>query len=166
MKRHPNVVGEGEIRRGEQFRGEGFGFRRKQLGKAGGGEKLGCGLYEAPPGRRAWPYRYHLANEEAVHVLGGSGTLRIGEEEVEVRERDYVALPVGKERAHQMTNSSDGALRYLCFSTMIEPGVFVYPNSNKVGLFAGAAPGGRKEERTLSLFLRADAEVGNWEGEG
>ena len=166
MKRHPNIVSEEDLLWGEQFCGEGFGFRRKQLGKAAGGEKLGCGLYEVPPGRRAWPRHYHLANEEAVYVLEGTGTLRIGEEEIEVCGGDYVALPVGEERAHQMTNTSDGVLRYLCFSTMIEPDVFVYPDSNKVGLFAGAAPGGPKEKRTLSLFLRADAEVGYWEGEG
>ena len=165
MKRHPNVVGEGEMRWGEQFHGESFGFRRKQLGKAAGAEKLGCSFYEVLPGRKAWPYHYHLANEEALYVLEGSGTLRIGGEEVALREGDYVALPVGEERAHQMSNTSNGMLRYLCFSTMIEPDIFVYPDSNKVGLFAGAAPGGRKEERTLSLFLRADAEVGYWEGE-
>ena len=165
LKEHPNVVGKNDLGWSEQFRGEQFGFRRKQLGRAAGGEKLGCSLYEVPPGRKAWPYHYHLANEEAVYVVHGSGTLRIGEEEVEVREGDYVALPVGEERAHQMTNTSDGVLGYLCFSTMVEPDVFVYPDSNKVGLFAGAAPGGPKEERTLSKFLRGDAEVGYWEGE-
>jgi hypothetical protein len=39
-----------------------------------GGEKLGCSLYEVPLGRRAWPCHYHRANEEAIHVLYGSGT--------------------------------------------------------------------------------------------
>jgi uncharacterized cupin superfamily protein len=34
-----------------------------------------------PPGRRAWPYHYHLENEEAIYVLEGLGTLRIDEEE-------------------------------------------------------------------------------------
>jgi hypothetical protein len=56
-------------------------------------------------------------------------------------------------------------LRYLCFSTMIEPDVMVYPDSGKIGLFAGSAPGGPKEKRTLSKFLRSDAEIGYYEGE-
>jgi hypothetical protein len=43
--------------------------------------------------------------------------------------------------------------------------VIVYPDSGKVGIFGGAAPGGRKEERTFSKFLRDDAEVGYYEGE-
>jgi hypothetical protein len=48
---------------------------------------------------------------------------------------------------------------------MIEPDVMVYPDSNKVGISAGSAPGGPKEERTFSKFLRADAEVGYYDGE-
>jgi uncharacterized cupin superfamily protein len=75
--RRPNVTNENELQWGEQSHGEKFGYRRKSLSSATGGEKLGCSLYEAPPGRRAWPYHYHLANEEAIYVLHGSGTLRI-----------------------------------------------------------------------------------------
>jgi hypothetical protein len=48
---------------------------------------------------------------------------------------------------------------------MIEPEVTVYPDSNKIGIFVGAAPGGPKEKRTLANSLRADAEVDYWEGE-
>ena len=71
-----------------------------------GGEKLGCSLYEVPPGRRAWPYHYHLANEEAIYVLEGSGTLRIGGEEIRVSQGDYVALPASAQAAHQLVNDS------------------------------------------------------------
>ena len=162
---HPNVVNEDELEWGEQSHGEKFGYRRKWLGSATDGEKLGCSLYEVPPGRRAWPYHYHGTNEEAVYVLEGSGTLRIGGDEVRVSKGDYVALPARVEGAHQLTNSSDSVLRYLCFSTMIEPDVMVYPDSNKIGIFVGAAPGGPKEKRTLSKFLRGDAEVGYYDGE-
>ena len=48
---------------------------------------------------------------------------------------------------------------------MIEPDAMIYPDSNKIGLFAGSAPDGPKEKRTLSKFLRSDAEVGYYEGE-
>ena len=165
MVDRPNVVGDGDLGWDEQSHGEKFGYRRKQLGSAAGGQKLGCSLYEVPPGCRAWPYHYHLANEEAIYVLGGSGTLRIGGEEVLVSEGDYVALPARAEAAHQLVNSSEAVLRYLCFSTMIEPDVMVYPDSGKVGVFGGAAPGGPKEVRTFSKFLRGDAEVGYYVGE-
>ena len=165
MVDRPNVVGDGDLQWDEQSHGEKFGYRRKQLGSAAGGEKLGCSLYEVLPGRRAFPYHYHLANEEAIYVLEGSGTLRIGEEEIRVSEGDYVALPARAEAAHQLITSSESVLRYLCFSTMIEPDVMVYPDSGKVGIFGGAAPGGSKEMRTFSKFLRGDAEVGYYDGE-
>jgi uncharacterized cupin superfamily protein len=165
MMDRPNVIGDGDLEWDEQSRGEKFGCRRKQLGSAAGGEKLGCSLYEVPPGRRAWPYHYHLANEEAIYVLEGSGTLRIGGEEIWVSEGDYVAFPAGEEASHQLINSSEAVLRYLCFSTMVEPDVMVYPDSGKVGIFAGAAPGGSKEKRTFSKFLWSGAEVGYYDGE-
>ena len=165
MREHPNVVNEQDLEWGEQSHEEKFGYRRKHLGSAPGGEKLGCSLYEVPPGRRAWPYHYHLANEEAIYVLEGSGTLRIDERQITLSRGDYVGMPVGEHGAHQIINTSDKPLRYLCLSTMIEPDAMVYPDSNKIGLFAGSAPGGSKEKRTVSKFLRADAEVGYYEGE-
>ena len=55
-------------------------FRQKQLGAAAGSERLGCSLYELPPGAQPWSYHYHAANEEALYVLSGTGTLRLGGE--------------------------------------------------------------------------------------
>jgi hypothetical protein len=48
---------------------------------------------------------------------------------------------------------------------MQEPDVTVYPDSHKLGIFAGAAPGGDRERRTLNKYLSLDAEVGYYEGE-
>ena len=63
-------------------------------------------------------------------------------------------------------NVSDTTLRYLCFSTMVEPDVMIYPGSEKIGAFVGAALGAPKEKkRTLSKFLKEDAEVGYFEDE-
>jgi uncharacterized cupin superfamily protein len=165
MKWRPNVVGEDNLQWTKHSYGEKFGYRRKSLSSAAGGEKLGCSLYEVPPGRRAWPYHYHLANEEAIYILEGSGTLRIDRQEIPVSQGDYVALAARADGAHQLVNSAEAMLRYLCFSTMVEPDVMVYPDSGKIGIFGGAAPGGPKEERTLSKFLRGDAEVGYYDGE-
>lgn len=149
----------------EGRRGDRYEWRRIQLGAAAGGEKLGCSLYEIPPGRRAFPYHSHLANEEAIYVLAGQGTLLLGDRQIPVRSGDYIALPAGEATAHQLINDSAEPLRYLCFSTMIEPDVTVYPDTGKVGLFAGAAPGGPKEKRTVHTYLRTEATVDYWEGE-
>jgi len=165
--RRSKVTNEDELRWAEHSHGEKFGYKRKYLSSAAGGEKLGCSLYEVPPGRRAWPYHYHGANEEAIYVLEGSGTLRVGEEKVPLSKGDYAVFPAGAEEgAHQLVNTSDEPLRYLCFSTMIEPDAIVYPDSSKIGVVVGAAPGGPKEKRTLSGLFRQEDGVDYYEGEG
>jgi uncharacterized cupin superfamily protein len=163
--RRPNVTNEDELRWVEHSHGEKFGYKRKSLSSAAGGEKLGCSLYEVEPGRRAWPYHYHGANEEAIYLLEGSGSLRVDGEEVSISGGDYAAFPASAEGAHQLVNTSDKTLRYLCFSTMAQPDAMVYPDSGKVGVFVGAAPGGPKEKRTLSGFFRAEDGVNYYEGE-
>jgi uncharacterized cupin superfamily protein len=162
----PNVTNEGGLRWSEHYHGEKFGYRRKSLSSATEGEKLGCSLYEVEPGRSAWPYHYHGANEEAIYVLEGSGTLRVAGEEIALGKGDYATFPASAEGAHQLVNTSDRPLKYLCFSTMIEPDATVYPDSGKVGVFVGAAPGGPKEKRTLSGFFREEDVVDYYEGEG
>src|SRR3712207_8774092 len=120
MADHPNVVGYQDAEWSEQSYGEKFGYRRKSLGSAAGGEKLGCSLYEVPSGRRAWPYHYHLANEEAIYVLEGSGTLRLGGDAVRATAGDYVAVAARAEGAHQLGNSPQAVLRDPSLSTSSE----------------------------------------------
>ncbi|XXF78580.1 cupin domain-containing protein [Myxococcaceae bacterium GXIMD 01537] len=162
---HPHVVNESELRWMETTHGTRMAVRRKQLGAAARGRKLGCSLLELPPGKQSWPCHYHLANEEALYVLTGTGRLRLGGEWVALKAGDYVALPPGPGAAHQLFNDGPEVLRYLAFSTMEEPDVVVYPDSNKVGLFVGAAPGGDKAARTLHTYLPLGAEVDYWKDE-
>ncbi len=119
--------------------GKSFGVRAKQLAHEAGARQLGCTLYELPPGKLSFPFHYHLAQEEALFVLEGRATLRLGARELEVAAGDYVALPVGPDHAHQLINSSKEPCRYLCFSTLGFPEIAVYPDSKKVGLLGGPA---------------------------
>lgn len=139
-------------------------FERKQLGAAAGGERLGCSLYELPSGHHAWPYHYHTGNEEAIYVLEGTGTIRLDGEMYDLEAGDYAALPADESGSHKVINNSDGALRYLCLSTMNEPDLTVYPDSGKMGVYAGSPPGGRGE-RSLDGYYRIDDDVDYWEGE-
>jgi uncharacterized cupin superfamily protein len=136
-------------------------FRRKQLAEAAGGDELGCSLYELPAGRRSWPYHYHTANEEALFVLEGSGSLRRAEETVSLEAGDYVALPRGEEGGHRVVNDGDGPLCYLAVSTMNDPDVTVYPDSGKIGVFVGSPPGGR-DGRSVHGYYRRDDDVDYW----
>jgi len=165
VKRDRHIVNDSEIEWQESGHGDRFLLRRRQLGAAALGDRIGTSLYELPPGKASFPYHYHSANEEAIYLLEGSGTLRLGGREWPISKGDYVALPAGEECAHQVVNSSGAVLRYLCISTMIEPEVSIYPDSGKVGLFTGSAPGGDQKKRTLTRFIRPGCEADYWEGE-
>ncbi|MGE5659157.1 MAG: cupin domain-containing protein [Actinomycetota bacterium] len=166
MSERPPIVHVDQLEWIQQQQSPNFHCFRKQLGAVAGGQKLGCSLYELPPGCRSWPYHYHYANEEAIYILAGTGTLRLAGEEIAVTPETYIALPAGKNSAHQLINTGNVPLRYLCFSTMVEPDITAYPDSGKVGVFAGTPPGGNKEKRTLSEFFPVDAAVDYWDGEG
>lgn len=161
----PKAIATDAISWKEQTFGSRFHFRRKALSALAGGQKLGCSLYEVPPGYRAWPFHYHCANEEAIYILSGSGTLRLADEDLPVTVGDYIAFPPGPPGVHQLINTGTETLQYLCLSTMVEPDVVVYPDSEKVGIFGGAAPGDSQNPRTLHKFLALEAEVPYWHGE-
>jgi uncharacterized cupin superfamily protein len=137
-------------------------FRRKQLAEATDGEEIGCSLYELPPGNRSWPYHYHTANEEALYVLGGEGAVRLDGETAPLSTGDYVALPADERGAHRVVNDGDEPLRYLAVSTMNEPDVTFYPDREMLGVFVGAAPGGR-DGRVHDGYYRLEDDVAYWE---
>lgn len=139
-------------------------FRRKRLAAAAGGDDLGCSLYELPAGARSWPYHYHTGNAEAFYVLSGEGTVRTPDGEEPVRAGDYFACPVGPEGAHRLVNDADEPLRFLAISTMVEPDVTVYPDSEKFGVYTGSPPGG-DDERDVSGYYEIDSDVSYWKGE-
>ncbi len=117
-----------------------------------------------PPGGTSWPYHYHAAHEEALYVLSGHGTLRAADEEHDLRAGDCVRFPVGKEGGHRIVNGGDESLRYLMTSTMLDPDVTVYPDSEKFGVYVGSPPGGRVE-RDLHGYYPFDSDIDYWEGE-
>lgn len=153
-----HVVSEADVEPGEHAHAEVFAGRSWRLGDAAGSEALGCTLYEIPPGKSAYPYHYHTANEEALYVLAGAGTLRTPSGEGPLGAGDYVAFPAGEAGAHRVTNDGDEPLRYLMVSTMRDPEVLVYPDSNKVGVR------GYDTDAPNRNYL-ADSDVDYWEGE-
>ena len=153
------VVSSSELMWVEQKTGELFGNKRKSFTKAAGGEKLGCSIYEIEPGRSAFPKHFHTANEEAIYILDGEGTLHLGEASVIVKSGDYISIPTGAAHAHRLENTSAMPLRYLCFSTMIHPEVTMYVDSNKVGVMVGSAPGGDKTARVFEGVFTAESRV-------
>ncbi len=61
-----------------QSHGDRYEARRGRIGAALGASLLGCRLTEVPPGKRAWPFHHHHANQEMFVILAGTETLRFG----------------------------------------------------------------------------------------
>lgn len=136
-RRHPNVVNIDEVQPDVIAKGSKFGCRDRVLGPQAQTAQLGCSHYEVEPGKAAFPFHWHSAMEEALYVLEGTGTMRIGDARVAVRAGDFVAFPVGPDHAHQLINTGASTLKYICISTKASAEVVGYPDSKKIGVRAG-----------------------------
>lgn len=160
---HPNIVRVDQLDFVESRHGEKFASRSKRLGAIGGAEQIGCCLYEIDPGKTAFPYHAHSANEEAIYILSGTGLLRIGntdtdEENHTVKAGDYIVLPASLNHPHQLINDGKETLRYLCMSTLKYPEVVNYPDSNKVGMMLLNHPASWPEMRGRGFKLLKDGD--------
>jgi uncharacterized cupin superfamily protein len=124
-----------------------------------GGAKLGATIYELPPGQSNCPYHYEYGNEEWLLVLEGRLTVRGPDGDVELEPGDVVAFLEGPEGAHKLTNKGDAVVRFLMFSTRIDPSVAIYPDSDKFGAWSGPGPDSER------IMVRRSSNVDYWEGE-
>lgn len=164
-RRHPNVVNVSEVEPFETSKGSKFALKVKRLGSNTGATGVGCNWFEVPPGKTAFPFHFHCGIEEALFVLEGTGTLRVGDARVKVEAGDWVSLPPGPEHAHQLLNSGTGPLRYLCLSDKTRADVVGYPDSKKIGALAG--PGGFDPSTPpwVRAIVKEDAQVDYYDGE-
>ncbi|WP_428267194.1 cupin domain-containing protein [Haliangium sp.] len=144
--------------------GQRFEVRMAEVAPKIGAKRLGYNVTAVPPGKRAFPFHNHHANEEMFFVLAGEGTLRFGAGEYPVRAGDIIACPPGgPEVAHQLINSGTEELRYLAVSTNIGTDVFQYPDSGKFGVSAGRGPD--RDEARFRGFYDQSTSLGYWDGE-
>lgn len=150
----------------EQAHGRHFSAAMGAIAAPLGATHLGARLVEVPPGKAAWPFHSHHANDEMFVFLGGTGELRFGEERYPVASGMVAVCPAGgAETAHQVIATGVEPLRYIAVSSMREPDVMEYPDSGKVTVFAGAAPGGDKARRRMAVSFRKADAVDYWDGE-
>ncbi|HEX5686804.1 MAG TPA: cupin domain-containing protein [Ideonella sp.] len=156
------IINLDELEFGSHQHGESFQACGAQVSSLIGGSKLGYGVTVVPPGKRAWPFHNHHANEEMFFVLSGCGKLRFGSDEYDIRAGDFIAAPAGgKSTAHQIINNSAAELRYISVSTMLRPEIVEYPDSNKFSASA-IQPGSDSGFRHLGVVMPA---VDYWQGE-
>jgi uncharacterized cupin superfamily protein len=138
----------------------GFLCRRARLSRHAGSERLGLSLWELPAGEAAYPYHYHLAEEELILVLDGSPSLRTPDGWRDLQEGEVVAFLRGEHGGHQLHNRTQQTVRFLSFSTNGEPDIVIYPDSNKLGAFERLPSG-----EGLRAMFRLDSTVDYHEGE-
>ena len=131
-----------------------FCQRRKGLG----GEKLSCGLWELPPGKRSFPLHAHLVTEEALFVVSGRGQVRTPDGLTPIGPGDFVSFPPGGP-AHQLLNDGAEPLVYVGMSAGSEADVVEYPDSDKVACRVGGPPSGRR------FVFRKGSQVDYFDGE-
>jgi uncharacterized cupin superfamily protein len=118
-------------------RPKGYAVGMARFGPSIGAAMLGGTVYELPPGESIGPYHYEYGNEEWAIVLEGRPVLRHPGGEEDVGPMDVVCFPVGPGGAHTFTNRTHETVRVLLLSTMVDPCLVVYPDSDKIGVFPG-----------------------------
>ena len=120
----------------------GFTIRRARLGPQVGVERVGASLWELPAGQAAYPYHYHLTEDEIVIVLEGALSLRTPEGWRELEAGDVVGFPVGEAGAHQIVNRGDVTARFLAVSNSGATEAVVQVDAGKIGILERAPGGG------------------------
>ena len=126
-----------------------------RFGKSIGASTIGGTIYDLPPGQSVCPYHFEYGDEEWLIVLTGKPAVRTPEGETTLEPGDTVCFPRGPEGAHKVTNNGEEPCRVLMMSTLNEPSVAVYPDSDKLGVYVG----------DYRLLVKRDAGVDYWLGE-
>jgi len=137
---------------------DGFRVRRARLAQQAGAKKIGMSLWEIPPGEAAYPYHWHVVDEEVIVVLDDGLSLRGADGDWRsLPAGEVVAFPVGEEGGHQLWNRGESTARFLSISSGPSEGddIVIYPDSDKIGVYA---------QNVYELYRR-DAAVDYWEGE-
>lgn len=140
-----------------------FETRMRRLAQPLGAKRIGSNVTTVPPGKAAFPFHHHFANEEHFFVISGQGVLRYGDEWHEVGPHDYIyCTPGAADLAHQLINTGTEDLVYLAISTLQYPEVVGYPDSDKTGV--AVAPFGEDPPRFLLDNQLRDTR-NYWDGE-
>jgi uncharacterized cupin superfamily protein len=122
---------------------------RVDVARALGSQATLMFIYDLEPGQSQCPYHYEY-DEEWLLVVDGTVALRAPDGEHALERGDLVCFPPGPSGAHKLTNRSESPARTLMFSSSRAPAVSVYPDSDKIGVWAG------DEENDL-VFKRSTA---------
>jgi uncharacterized cupin superfamily protein len=102
----------------------------KSLGDRAGLKNLGIHLMTVAPGDRSSEYHCHRYEDEAIYVLSGRGTARIGADSYKIGPGDFLAFPGGGP-AHETFNDGSESLVCLVIGQRLAQDVVDYPRAGK-----------------------------------
>ena len=135
---------------------DGYEYEKKDFVPRGyAGRTMVC-VYEIPPLKSAYPYHFHLKNEETFYIISGEGLLRTPDGEERVSAGDLLFFPASSDGAHRLTNlSPTEKLVYIDFDVIHDLDAAVYPDSGKIGVWG----------KGVNRVYRLDSDVDYYEGE-
>ena len=135
---------------------DGYEYIRRNFVRRGETANALVSVYEIPPMKSAYPYHYHLKDEETFFIVSGEGLLRTPEGERSVHAGELLFFPAGSEGAHKLTNtSSTEKLVYIDFDVIHDLDAAVYPDSGKIGVWG----------KGINRVYPMDGDVDYYEGE-
>lgn len=133
-----------------------YEYYKQDIIPRGHAEKTMVSIYEIPPLKSAYPYHYHLKNEETFYIISGEGLLKTADGEKQVSAGDFLFFPANSNGAHKLTNTSPtDKLVYIDFDVIHDLDVCIYPDSGKIAVW------GKDVNRVYTL----DANVDYYKGE-
>ncbi|MGX6978855.1 cupin domain-containing protein [Vagococcus elongatus] len=113
-------------------------------------------FHEIEPLNSAYPFHYHLKNEEVFYIISGFGTLQTLEGTRPVSAGDILYFPPNEGGAHKLFNDSKTErLIYIDFSATHDLDVTIYPESKKLGIWSKA----------FNKIFKINSNVDYFEGE-
>jgi uncharacterized cupin superfamily protein len=138
----------------------GYMALRSYVARKAGSRRLGASLWHIAPGEAAYPYHWHLGEEELLVVLeGAGGRLRTVDGWRALERGEVLSFLTGEQGAHQVANEGPDTLVFLAVSTAGAPDICIYPDAGKLGAFERGPNG----TGVWEFYERAD-EVGYWKG--
>lgn len=134
---------------------EGYEYTRRYFVRRGEARSCVVSVYEIPPGKSAYPYHYHVKDEEVFYIISGEGALRTPQGQRAVRAGELIFFPAGEGGAHKLTNTGTEPLTYIDFDAVNDLDVAVYPDSGKLGVWGMG----------VNQVFRREDEVDYFDGE-
>ncbi len=106
------------------------GLITKSLGDAGGSQKIYVNIDYVPPKAYSTKYHSHSQQEEFFMILSGTGTLRLQDKELAVKQGDFFAKPAAQNIAHTFYNSGNEILAILDVGTNEKEDTCYYPDED------------------------------------